>query len=104
MPYTTCEQLHALCVLMCWVDGVSLPNGFGGNKVNLLSRPKGNTGFAVYMLESNPHVTDVFLEDVPSLPYSPILFKVLGIQLQVVFDEDGVGQVSFPGDSKPRWV
>lgn len=94
--YSTREQLYALCVLMCWADGISLNNAAGSRSVTLNSRSKGNTGFSAYMLEVNPNVTDVKFVDAPSVPHSPIFFKVLGVWLEVAFDDNGVGEVTFP--------
>lgn len=94
--YRTREQLYALCILMCWGDGLTFSNAVpDSNSVTLCGRDKGNTGLAAYLLETNPNVTDVKFDDVPSLPFSVIFFKVLGIPLQVEFDEDGVGLVRF---------
>lgn len=94
--YRTREQLYALCVLMCWADGLTFSNAVeDANSVTLIGRNKGNTGLSAYLLETNPNVTDVTFDDVPSLPFSTIFFKMLGVPLEVEFDEDGVGLVRF---------
>lgn len=94
--YSTREQLYALCVLMCWVEGIALSNdALDQDTVTLCSRDKGNTGLSAYLLETNPNVTDVMFQDAPSLPEVPIFFKVLGVPLEVTFNESGVGLVRF---------
>lgn len=94
--YRTREQLYALCILMCWQEGLALSNAVpDADSVTLISRDKGNTGLSAYLLESNPNVTDVVFEDGPNSAYSTIYFKVLGVPLEVEFDEDGVGLVRF---------
>lgn len=95
--YTTREQLYALCVLLCWGPGLGMSNQPScQHTVTLMGVDKGNTGLSVYLLEQNPNAESVQYEDVASLPYQRISFNVLGHQLFVEFDEDGVGLVSFP--------
>lgn len=53
--YYTQEQLYALCVLLCWEPGLSLPDDLAGKSaVTLKGVPKGNTGLSVYLLQNNP--------------------------------------------------
>jgi hypothetical protein len=94
--YYTREQLYALCVLLCWKDGLNLSNLDGRDTVTLMSRDKGNTGLSAYLLETNPNAKNVNFTDDRSTPYCPIFFEVLGVRLQAEFDEDGVGTVIFP--------
>ncbi len=95
--YSTREQLYALCVLLKWPKGLSMSDSPAlSDTVTLQSCEKGNTGLSAYWLETSTTATDVFFQDVPSLPYCEIFFRVLGIPLEVTFDEDGVGTVRFP--------
>jgi hypothetical protein len=94
--YYTQEQLYALCVLLCWGPGLSLPDDLAGKSaVNLHGMPKGNTGLSVYLLQNNPNATNLIFSAGPNNSYENIFFKVLGVPLVVQFDEDGVGRVSF---------
>lgn len=94
--YYTQEQLYALCVLLCWTPGLSLPDDLAGKSaVTLQGVPKGNTGLSVYLLQNNPNATDLIFSAGPNDSYANIFFKVLGVPLVVQFDEDGVGRVSF---------
>lgn len=94
--YRTREQLYALCVLLQWPEGLNMAVANTPVTVNLLGVQKGNTGLSVYLLEQNPNATNVQYDDVASLPFQEIYFKVLDVDLCVTFDEDGVGVVSFP--------
>lgn len=93
--YTTREQLYALCVLLCWPEGLTMSdNVVDANTVNLVGVKGGNPGVSLYMLQQNPNATDVRRMDSVDL-YSTVSFKVLGVELVVEFDEDGVGVVAF---------
>lgn len=95
--YETREQLYALCVLLGWPHGLSMSESpVMAHTVTLLGEEKGNTGHSGYLLETATNATTVDYTNSPHIPYQSIYFKVLGIQLEVVFDEDGVGTVTFP--------
>lgn len=95
--YHTREELYALCVLLCWPEGLTLSNNVADNDtVTLIGIKGGNPGLSTYVLQNNPNATDVKLTAPAGSSYEPIFFKVLGINLEVQFDEDGVGVVNFP--------
>lgn len=94
--YHTREQLYALCVLLCWSEGLNLNNNIGNEQtVNLIGVTGGNTGVSVFNLQNNPNAADVRMSNSPNESHTPIYFKVLGVELVVQFDEDGVGVVAF---------
>jgi hypothetical protein len=102
--YNTREQLYALCVLLCWPEGLTMSNNVAdANTVNLVGVKGGNPGVSLYMLQQNPNATDVRRMDSIDL-YSTVSFKVLGVELLVEFDEDGVGVVEFADEEDDRFL
>jgi hypothetical protein len=101
--YFTQEQLYALCVLICWSEGLAIPDAtvHDSYAVNLMGVEGGNAGVSEYLLRNNPNVTDIRTSNGKGQSYSPINFKVLGVALVVTFDEDGVGRVCFTDKDEP---
>lgn len=93
--YSTREQLYALCVLLCWPNGLTMSDVRGAVDVNLVGTDGGNTGVSAFLLQNNPNATDLEYSAPATIPYETISFKVLGVDLEVQFDEDGVGVVCF---------
>ncbi len=94
--YRTREQLYALCVLLCWANGLSMSaKSTEESTVTLDAAKDSNMGHSAHCLARNTYVTDVEFEGPESLPYRVVYFKILGVALVVVFDESGNGLVRF---------